>query len=174
MQKFLPKLHFIFSLASALMSNLILLFAGTIYYDYTRMYGCYGTGCYGAGNGTGSGGYSRLSFTMLSGMGVDDDALVLSILLFVMIIMSFVLFFVMLSKKLKKKELNLKNQIIYYSIFGFILLTFSIWDAINASNSDGPGGDVIAVFSFLWLFSIIGLIILDGITISENRKKVAE
>lgn len=168
MKKFLPKIHFLFSIGSLIISNLILLFAGTINYDTKRTYGCYGTGCYGAGNGTGTG-YYRTRFTMLSGMGIDDDALVLSILLFIMLIMVFVVFFVELTRNIKKKPLNLKGQIVYYSIFSCILLTFSIWDTINASNSSGPGGDVIAGFSFLWLFSIIALIVIDAITLKTDK-----
>lgn len=170
MEKIRSKIHLIVALVGVIVSNLILLLAGTVYYDWKRVYGCHGTGCYGAGNGTGSSGYSRMKFTMLSGMGIDDDACALSIMLFIMVIASIVMFIITILKQRKQKPVNNLANVIYYIIFGLLLTTFSIYNAINASNSSGPGGDIIAPFSFMWLFGIIGLIVFDSIMLSKQNK----
>ena len=163
MKKFLSKLNFIFAIASFAVCNLILLFAGTIDYDYKRV-ACFGTGCYTAG-----GSHSRLYFTMLSGMGIDDDALALSIMLFIMLIATFVMFMVELFAN-KKGKLNPLSRVIYYAIFGTLLMTFTIYNAINASNSSDVGGDVIAPFAFIWMFATFGVIVVNAIFNPKIKK----
>lgn len=172
MEKLKSKLHFIVSLVGLIVSNLILLFAGTINYDTQRIYGCYGTGCYGAGNGTGGTGYSKMRFTMLSGMGIDDDACALSIMLFIMVIACVVMFIIELMRERKNQPVRLFPRIVYYAVFGTLLMTFSIYNAVNASNSSGVGGDIIAPFSFMWLVGIIALVVFDVIMYKKSKKQV--
>lgn len=161
MKKFLPKISWIATIVMFGLTQLITLFCGVLPAGSFRYGRCYGTGCYGAGNGTGAG-YYRTELSLFGGMGLDDDFLALSIIFLTLMLGVTAFFVVRLLKIAKKKNFApSKARLPILFIMATLTLTFAIYGAIEASYHAAAGLDVAAGFTFLLFFLEGGLIALE-------------